>query len=252
MEYPAWKHIHLVLYSDTDEHYRSMYALTRKYYSRFEDMKTLYYMFSDTISKDYELREDILLIRGSETYIPGVLDKTIKALQYVQKHMTCSGYVIRSNISTIVDFTKLFSQPLHQFDYGGPSLILNWKSPRDGIHDGSLAGLQYISGTCIMMSARFVLDLVAGHSARLDTSLIDDVALGVYFKRHCPGMVLHSFGNALDEEDPHFKIITTAKSELQLRGFVNGAENILFYRNRNEDRSVDVDQMAILLDALGC
>ena len=251
----VFEHVHLVLYSDTCADYTRMYALTRAYYAKFTQVKTLYYTFSDAICDDYVLQnDDLLLIKGSETYVPGILDKTVKALQYVHLHFLFSGYVIRSNISTIVDFEKLFTEPamrLRSFDYGGPSLVLDWTSPRDGLRDDSLSGLHYISGTCILMSERFLLDLVAHHAARLDTSLIDDVALGVYFKHHSAanGFKLHSFGNALDEGDKQFKLITYAMTAALLRHLV-ASDTILFYRNKNPDRAIDVAQMAVLLSAM--
>ena len=67
--------LHLVLYSDED-YYNKMYEITRKYYKKFNNVKTIYYKFSSSIEDNYKLEDDILLIKGNESYIPGVLDKT--------------------------------------------------------------------------------------------------------------------------------------------------------------------------------
>ena len=73
--------LNLVLYSD-DIHYTQMYEITRKYYSTFPYVNTIYYKFSSEITDDYLLQGDILLIKGTETLVPGVLDKTIKAFKF--------------------------------------------------------------------------------------------------------------------------------------------------------------------------
>ena len=56
--------------------------LLKTYYSQCSTVTTYFYTFSPNINSDFEIREDILYIRGTETFIPGILDKTIKALQY--------------------------------------------------------------------------------------------------------------------------------------------------------------------------
>lgn len=71
------KILHLVLYSD-DIYYNQMYDITSKYYSKFKNVKTVYYKFSNQTL----LNNDILTIEGTETYLPGILDKTIKAFNY--------------------------------------------------------------------------------------------------------------------------------------------------------------------------
>ena len=76
--------INLVLYSNDNE-YEKMYDLTKKYYSKFTNVKTIYYSFDENIIHEYELNDDILRIKGKETYIPGILEKTINAFKYIVK-----------------------------------------------------------------------------------------------------------------------------------------------------------------------
>ena len=70
--------------------------ITRKYYSKFSNVKTIYYKFNEDLINEYDLKDDILIIQGKESFIPGILDKTIKAFQYIVDNYTFD-YVIRSN-----------------------------------------------------------------------------------------------------------------------------------------------------------
>ena len=245
-------HVHLVLYSETNVHYQSMYALTREYYHKFTRVKTLYYTFSDTITETYVLDGDILRIRGTESLVPGILDKTLLALKYVRDAIPFSGYVIRSNISTIIDMEKLMAhEALFTFDYGGPACLLRWISPPDGIHDHRYAGLTFVSGTCILLSRRLVGRLLADES-KVQRSLIDDVAMGVFFKDHCAHMVLHVFAYiTIGIDNACFKMLLHSVGDDVLKHHVLGGE-VLFYRNKNPEgqRAIDVAQMATVVHAL--
>ena len=145
-KYP--KIIHLVLYSD-DPIYNEMYKITREYYHIFPNITTLYYKYDPTLREDYILKDDILRIKGTETFIPGILEKTIKAFQYVLTNDTYANYVIRSNISTIVNMYYLSAiLKLNNINYAGSFVnTLNWLDVQSGITDHRYSGLKYASGT---------------------------------------------------------------------------------------------------------
>ena len=219
-----------------------MYNLTRTYYATFTHIKTLYYTFSETIEEEYVVIGDLLLIKGIETRIPGILDKTIKAIEYAEKHIPFSGFIVRSNVSTIVDFAKLFVDGfLPSFDYGGPAQVLSWISPTDGIVDSSLEGLTYISGTCILMSKHFLRHLLH-HKSCVNYSLIDDVSLGVFFKEASSHMTLHAIGSDINKGNAYFKRVSDDMPEYDTA--------VLFYRHRSHDRMTDVHHMATVLNML--
>ena len=68
------KILNLVLYSK-DNSYDKMYDITRRYYAKFyPQVKTIYYLFDDSISNP-TFKDDILLIPGKESYLPGILQK---------------------------------------------------------------------------------------------------------------------------------------------------------------------------------
>ena len=230
--------INLVLYSN-DAEYDKMYDLTKKYYSRFSNVKTIYYKFDERLTNEYELKDDILLIKGKETYIPGILDKTVSAFQYIDKHFEFD-YMIRSNISTIVDFDLLTDYLQEQpIKYGGglKNSITGDKNHPD------LEKLIYASGTSIVFS-RSVLKEFLNKKQHIRKDLIDDVSIGVVMRDHLQPVEQHyipenRFIFIPDENGDRSKILDIIKNK-----------SYIFYRNRQDERKTDVKQMEIIIDYL--
>lgn len=232
--------INLVLYSNDNE-YDNMYHLTRKYYNQFSNVKTIYYKFNDKNTREYELVDDILNIKGKETYIPGILDKTIKAFQYIEDNDNYKfDYLIRSNISTIVDF-DLLTEYLQDtsIEYGGglKNTITGDKNHPD------LENLIYASGTAIILS-RSSLKEFLNKKQNLRKDLIDDVSIGVIMRDHLQNIKQHyipenRFKFIPNENGNRSKITDSIKNK-----------SYIFYRNRQDDRKIDVAQMEIIIDYL--
>jgi hypothetical protein len=216
-----------------------MYELTKKYYTSFSNVKTIYYKFNERLTNEYELNDDILLIKGKETYIPGILDKTVKAFQYIENHYNFD-YVIRSNISTIVDFDLLtkYLQNTHIEYGGGLKNILG----ADEKHP-DLENLVYASGTSIILS-RTCLKEFLNKKQYIRTDLIDDVSIGLLMRDHLPHVKQYyipenRFIFIPDVNGVRSKIIDTITNK-----------SYIFYRNRQPDRKTDVNQMEIIVDYL--
>ena len=230
--------INVVLYSNDNE-YSNMYDLTRKYYSKFSNVKTIYYNFDENIINEYELNDDILLIKGKETYIPGILEKTIKAFQYIENHYKFD-YVIRSNISTIVDF-DLLTEYLHQtsIQYGGglKNIINGDKNHPD------LENLIYASGTSIIFS-KSVLKEFLNKKQHIRNDLIDDVSIGLLMRDHLPNITQHYI------PENRFIFIPDEKGDRSKILDIITNKSYIFYRNRQPDRKIDVKQMETIIDYL--
>ncbi len=224
------KILHLVLFSH-DMYYDKMYNTTSKYYNKFSNVKTIYYTYDNNISNEYELKNDILYIKGTETYIPGILDKTIKTLEYFQYKLDNYNYVVRSNISTIVNFSLLISE-LNQFPVvyaGGILNDLKLQSNDNTIKNNSA----YASGTSIILSIEMAKFLLYNQKY-LRRKLVDDLAIGYFF--HDFNIVPTSI------DDGKFIFVDDIKN-------INLKKNI-FYRNRTENRNLDCIQMQQIIDML--
>jgi hypothetical protein len=183
----------LILFSH-DEHYDLMYEITTSYYNQFSNVKTVYYAYSNEIEDDYIMKNNILYIKGSESHIPGILDKTIKTFKYFEYEMKSKNedydYIIRSNISTLIRFDKLESSLILQpVEYGGGGIMkLSWLSQKDGIVDYKWFNTIFCSGTSIILSKSTFLKMMLNiHYIRME--VIDDVSIGILFKECFPNII---------------------------------------------------------------
>jgi len=239
------KILNLVLYSPNDE-YIDMYKLTNEYYKKYKNVDTLYYHFDNFNDKDnnsykYDKDNNILLIKGKENYLPGILDKTIKAFKYVEELEKTKGYkydyIVRSNISTIIDFDKLNDELIRNpIDYGGGIRLMiskGWRDGPGGIDNDRYEGVQYASGTSIIVS-RNLLDKMLKKNNLIDYTVIDDVSIGDFISKNFPEYKLHTYDNYF---------LYTNENIIG-----SNISNYIFFRNRNNDRKTDVKLMKYIID----
>lgn len=227
------KIINLVLFNHTDI-YDKMYELTRNFYKK-QEIKTIYYAFRQQ-EQEQELVDDILYINGIERIGPGTIDKTTKAIQFVKKNYNFD-YIIRTNISTLVNF-KILKNLLGSIDYGsGIVYKLMWIDPPMGIIDTRYHGIDFASGTCIILSNKAV-DLI--DYSKINYTVADDVSLGLFFKSVGikPVQLLEYFYDPVDNPLIKYDI-----------------SKIAIYRNRcdrNEnkhlDRNIDVENIKKIIN----
>ena len=226
------KYVNLVLYSD-DKDYNQMKEITENYYKKFENVTTIYYKFDKGISNKYEMYGNVLKIKGTESYLPGILEKTVKAMEYVVDKKYDCDYLVRSNISTIVDFglldKELSNKPI---EYGG-GLINELKmiDKSGGIVDDTYFGLKYASGTAIVFSKNTLEQMMAQRN-KINYKLIDDVAIGLLMRDELKklaeqvGSFLIVSENNMPDEKPY-----------------------VFYRNRSSNRATDVKNMKRIIES---
>ena len=162
------KILHLVLYSET-EHYAKMKSITSEFYKTYNAfVDTYYYYFDNTITNLYELQDNDLKIKGLESYKPGILDKTIKAFEYFKNtlnNLDNYDYIIRSNISTVINFDKILNiLSDNYYDYG--FYLFNRQK------------YKFSSGTSILLSNKMI-HFILNNKNKLDYETIDDVAIGI-------------------------------------------------------------------------
>ena len=213
------KVVHLILCSTG---YEPMYMATRHYYAS-TGIETYYYMYG---TKD-ETRGDVIRFFGKETYIPGILEKTLHAFSRFPE----ADYIIRSNISTVVDVQAVCAElEARPVDYAGSFFhYLNWIDRKAGIVDRKYWGMSFASGTCIILSKKAVQALLC---QPVDATLIDDVAIGVSMQQ------------------AHIPHTCFKKHYLDSGGAYRCEPHVWFYRNCTKNRAEDAAKMQWLCDQL--
>jgi hypothetical protein len=239
---PRKKILNIVLFSHGDV-YDKMYELSKTFYSRYEDyVDTIYYTYRPDISQEYSfhVEKNILYIKGSETYIPGILRKTVKAFEYVPQLEKQKGkkydYIIRSNISTFINFDKLEKMIYRDsVDYGAGYKLgfgKEWRDEYNGIKDDRYANIPYPSGTSMIFS-RELFEKMLSKIDKFDEKVIDDVAIGKLIKEYFPNYTLFDYGAM-------YHIVEDVNKK--------NANKYIFFRNRQPKRENDLVMMKKLMD----
>jgi hypothetical protein len=239
--------LNLVLYStDNGGSYDKMKELTQSYYKKFPRVKTVYYRFEKNIQTPYALKDNTLLIKGEETYIPGILQKTVNALEYFKPTLNEYDYVIRSNISTIIQFDKLSDElQINPVQYG---CGLCWGIEHVGKkeHLGNI----YSSGTSIILSSETVVRILENKEF-IDETVIDDVSIGKLIAKKLPDVEMKNVFKNVPNNGFAFVPNFNKETENTLNQFMDEkSDQIVFYRNHNGDRELDVSQMTQIIDYL--
>ena len=235
--------LNLVLYSDTD-YYRGMYENTREYYNKHKNVDTIYYMYSGNENDEeytYDKDNNMLYIRGIESFVPGILQKTVKAFQFTSLLDKKYDYIIRTNISTLVNFRKL-SEELRKnpIDYGTGrymTIYNGWRDYRGGIENDRYEGLTFPLGTCIIFSGK-LFDKIMDKIHLIDDSVVDDVSIGYFMTIYFPDYKLNNYSNLY---------YVGANRNINK----NNVNRYIFFRNKNtNNRNRDVESIKVLIKHL--
>jgi glycosyltransferase involved in cell wall biosynthesis len=222
--------INLIIYCPQVEYEVRMMKLLSKYLSNIPLLKYFFITLRPQ-QKDIIIEDNIMYINGNESYIPGTLDKTIRAIEYCNNNFDYK-YIVRSNISTIIDYLQFPEDDIKKNWYSG-SHIENLQWLGGGINDTKYFGLQYVQGFQIILHKKAVKFLLKNKN-KINMDFIDDVSLGLFFTNQFPP---ESMGNSLP-----LKVGTLS---------INSEENAFCYRNRNNfDRNLDIKQMRLTTNNL--
>jgi len=215
--------LNLVLYCESSEYEKEMKEILERFHrdtTHRHNVIQYFITYSDTLEG---LVGNVFYIKGKENIVPGVLDKTIFAIEHWKT--IPFDYLIRSNISTIIDFNNIPYDELKQegIVYGS-SLVytLTWLDPGSGIHTREFFGTQFASGTNIIFNRKGV-DYLLEHKDLLRRDIVDDVSIGILMNRVSKGI------------------------QLSTPLIVNDSKSLgVMYRNRlhmNIDRGTDIERM---------
>ena len=257
------KFLNIVLYSNSNQnnHYDSMKKMTSLYYKSFgEKVKTLYVRYDELNNgKQIQQINDDLIINGKESYIPGILNKTLDTFDYIisENMLDDYDYCIRTNISTIVNYdvleAELSNNPIEYYG-GGRAMVLNWKAC--GMEDESWFGTVFVQGTSIILSKEAV-KLMYSQKDKFHTEFIDDVAFAIFAKEHMPSSyppqmikngLFKDIPHCIDNDNKHN--IERVKKAISL-----SKNNTAFYRNKClgihcSNRLLDLIHMKVIIEEL--
>lgn len=256
------KILHLIIYSGsieskdniTDGAYEKMKSLLSDYYKKFSNNVCTYFIVykNDVKSKyntDYYIEDDMFYINGTENRIPGILNKTLFALENLN-HIEYD-YLVRSNISTIIEFDRLIDYLNNNpIEYYGSGLLVDLQWLGNGVTDKKVLGTIFASGTSIIFTKNAVNDIIKNKQI-IKRDIIDDVAFGIFVKEY-KKIIPQQINIKYFCEVPYFNTNLLSKS-LFLEKIKNN--NTIFFRNKCfgiyvKHREIDAEQISILIDAL--
>ena len=117
-------------------------------YKKMKEISTIYFdLFKDHIKYFYieykEQDENIietynhLYVKGVEKYIPGVYNKTVNAIKYINENYDYD-FILRTNVSSFIDVNNL--------------LNLLYILPKNNFYGGTDIFPSFISGCCVILS----------------------------------------------------------------------------------------------------
>ena len=221
------KIINLILYLPGNKYYDEMKKMQTVYLEylklKNKDFSYYFYYYDPSIEKDYEIMENVIKIKGKETYIPGILNKTIKAFEIVNKHFKYD-YLVRTNISSVINFKILLNFiNRNNPDSCGKIWNLNNGNCKFKMHWGK----KYYAGLC-MVYKKNVINFFINNQNKLEKRVIDDQALGII------------------ENNTRFRRLNIDHLTL-INSYKDG---IITYRNKSKNRQLDINRMKFIINKL--
>ena len=171
----------LRIYNSTTE-----YDLMKNLHLKYDT--SIFIVNDPTIDKEwiYDEESRTIKIKADETFIPGILNKTIKAIE-ICLELFEFDILVRSNMSTVIDLNllqdKINDNNNLDYIYGGKVRNLEWIAPSDGITSDVLHKhinkLFFSSGIGTVFSKN-ICDYIVNNKNLIDTSIIDDVSLSLF------------------------------------------------------------------------
>jgi len=223
-----YKIFFLIISSDNEPVYAQMKELSTKYYNLYSN-KIKFFFIENRPFVYYECIDynNFLYNNGTESFVPGIYQKSVKAIEYINKKYSYD-YVIRTNLSTFWHMENLFS-------------FLDLK-PKENFAAGySYQG--FISGTGIIMS-HDVGNIVVSNLN--NSHIMDDIAISQTIQSqgiHLYNITEYKWGFLIPPID-------NLPSNCKYLNINDDFSDILNFRIKNTNRSIDIEYFNILLQKL--
>lgn len=223
------KIINLILYNPTTEY--DLMKENLEIYLKNKNINYYFYVFDENLIEKYKIENRIIYIRGKEDYISGILYKTIQVLKLFEDY----DYIVRSNISTFIDFDILntFMED-NPSDYTGPSRFLYaYQNDSSGYTKEKIeqyGKFPFISGICIILSEKSVNFILENEELLMSYGLVDDLAIGLLMMKEA---------NKLNKLIIPWNYYSNNEME---------KKDCIAYRNKRSNRNEDVKAIKYLVE----
>jgi len=122
-----YKGIILAIYNESLDVYSLLKQKSYSYYNAFsQDIKIFYITFRENQDEEIVEEGEFLYFRGTESFKPGIITKTMRALKYISQQYSYD-YAIRTNVSTIINCKNLldYFNTIPKTNYTGGFVIFN-------------------------------------------------------------------------------------------------------------------------------
>lgn len=162
------KNIIVLIIASDNEKYIKMQDIWRKYMNNHPNIKSFFIKNDPTITEDVMLNENenTIYSKNIETYIHGILSKTLNAINYCFNNFDFD-YIYRTNLSSMIELNKLYKyiSTTDPFHYG--AVIGNYN------------GILFGSGSGFFLSKEACIYLLINHRRLSDECIADDVCIGI-------------------------------------------------------------------------
>jgi hypothetical protein len=156
------KIIILIIASNNINEYNDMHKIWKKYMNKHPNIQSFFIKNEKLLDKDIvlDIKNNTIYCKYNENFIPGILNKTIKSIEYCLNNFEFD-YIYRTNLSSVLNLDKLYSYV---------------KNNNNINYAGKIYG-NFISGSGFLLSKDACKKLVIDKSL-IDNNIIDDVAIG--------------------------------------------------------------------------
>jgi hypothetical protein len=224
----------LIIYSFSKE-YLEMKNILLDYYKNFKNEIKFYFVESDENAiNDVELNDNIITVKKEETRL-NITYKTMEAIKLVNSKYNDLEFIIRTNISTIIDIYNLQvflnSIPNTNIYCGGQVYRIDRIDIPSGVIDKSLFGNIFVQGTSIIFS-KDIIDSLCKNIDNINYKIVDDVTFGLFIKDNHTNIIQSRIPYKYNAK------ILVLHDKINEKDIDNNS--VVFYRNKSINRNTDV------------
>ena len=176
------------------EHYDQMINIWKKYMNNHPNITSFFIMNDENIDEDVVIKENIMYVKANENYIPGILQKTIRTIEYCLQHFEFD-FIYRTNLSSFLVLEKLFNfvNKNNHIQYGG---VIGGPTPE---------GIKFASGAGFLMARDICKYLIDNENKLLYYNYLDDVAIAEVLTKNYEISFIPRIDNNPEYDDYNFE-----------------------------------------------